>query len=116
MEKVLQLEIKNKTMEEQRLADMKQLQKESHEALKKYKEDTVATMRDYLPKLRSNLMLHTEIVVKPFDVRQVYFNCMRKLTTIDLGFDVLYPSGKEWEEFNRNRKSLKFTSFTKRLR
>lgn len=44
-------------------------------------------------------MLHTQVAMGTFNVKQVNSNCMHKLTNADLGFDVLCPSGEEWEEF-----------------
>ncbi|KAH1063950.1 hypothetical protein J1N35_028937, partial [Gossypium stocksii] len=43
-------------------------------------------------------------IVGPFDVSQVNFDYISKLTNINLGFDVLNPSTTEWEEFQKKWK------------
>ncbi|KAK5842412.1 hypothetical protein PVK06_004765 [Gossypium arboreum] len=80
------------------------MQKENNGALKCYKVETKAGIQGYLPKLRSNHILHTEVVMGPFDASQVNFIYMRKLTNINLGFNALKFLGVEWEEFQKKWK------------
>ncbi|KAK5819114.1 hypothetical protein PVK06_024075 [Gossypium arboreum] len=40
----------------------------------------------------------------PFNVNQVNFNCMHKLTNINLGFDVFNPSWAKWDKFQKKWK------------
>lgn len=67
---------KMKALEGQGLVDLEQLWNESNKAIENYKADTKAKMKEYLPKLRSNLMLHAQVIVGPFASSQVDFICM----------------------------------------
>ncbi|MBA0756569.1 hypothetical protein Gogos_000023 [Gossypium gossypioides] len=40
----------------------------------------------------------------PSDVSQVNFGCMRQLTNVYLGFNVMNPSSVEWKEFQKKWK------------
>ncbi|PPS17583.1 hypothetical protein GOBAR_AA03000 [Gossypium barbadense] len=75
--------------------------KENNEALENFKVETKANMKNYLPNLKSNLMLHTQVVVDPFDVSQIDFNWLHKLTNSGLDIVILCPSGAEWKEFQK---------------
>lgn len=86
-------------LEGQCLSNLEQLQKENHETLENYKVETRASIKSCIPNLRSNLIQHAQVVVGLFDVNLVNFRCMRKLTNLDLYFDVLNPSSEDWENF-----------------
>ncbi|MBA0865375.1 hypothetical protein Goshw_011610 [Gossypium schwendimanii] len=46
-------------------------------------------------KLRSNQILHAQATLEPSDVSQVNFGCMRQLTYVYLGFNVMNPSSTD---------------------
>ncbi|PPD86164.1 hypothetical protein GOBAR_DD16897 [Gossypium barbadense] len=71
------------------------IQKENNEALEQYNVDTAARVADYLLMLRSNYILHAQVIVGPFDVSQVNFSCLRHYVNNDMNFYAMSPSGAE---------------------
>ncbi|PPR94313.1 hypothetical protein GOBAR_AA26356 [Gossypium barbadense] len=61
---------------------------------------------NYIPKLRSNHILYAQATLRPFDVSQVNFGCMRQLTNVDVVFNVVNPSNTEWELFQKKWKEF----------
>ncbi|KAH1129985.1 hypothetical protein J1N35_001363 [Gossypium stocksii] len=90
-----------KALEKQHLANKEQIQRENHEALEKFVADNNKGIKAHLPILRSNLMLHAQVSMCPFNLRRLNFKCMRHLAKIDLSFDVLNSKGVVWKKFQR---------------
>ncbi|KAK5786056.1 hypothetical protein PVK06_040683 [Gossypium arboreum] len=59
--KVHQLEGHIKAQEERHLVDLEKNQKEKNEALEQYNTKTTARIENYIPKLRSNHIQHTQV-------------------------------------------------------
>lgn len=78
---------------------MEWIQKKNEEALAKYKENTQQGIQDFLPGLRANLVLHTQVTAGPFDLSQVNFDCLYQFTNTDLNFNIYNSSRANWEEF-----------------
>ncbi|KAH1121784.1 hypothetical protein J1N35_004944 [Gossypium stocksii] len=62
--------------------------------------------QDYLPELKSNILLHAQVIGGPFDARKVNFDSLSHLTGAQLGFDIHFPSRLAWEEFVEEWKNL----------
>ncbi|KAK5785889.1 hypothetical protein PVK06_040510 [Gossypium arboreum] len=73
--------------------------KSHKEALEKYKSDTIQNFQDYLPDLKSNFLLHTQVVGDPFNACRVNFDVLDQLIGAQLDFNVHFPFRVAWEEF-----------------
>lgn len=71
-----------KSMEEGHKLAMTNLAKSHDDALEKYKIDTMQSFQNYLPDLKSNFLLHAQIVGGPFDARRVNFDALSNLTGV----------------------------------
>ncbi|KAK5825626.1 hypothetical protein PVK06_020482 [Gossypium arboreum] len=80
-------------------ADIANLVKNHEKTLEKYKRETLQSFRDYLPDLRSNFLLHAQVVGDPFDAYGLNFDALSDFTSAQLDFDVHFPSEATWEEF-----------------
>ncbi|KAH1083016.1 hypothetical protein J1N35_022777 [Gossypium stocksii] len=78
---------------------MEELKKQQEEAPQNYQVEIEKNLWEFLPKLKSNILLHVQVAVGPFDVRHVNFDSICHLMVAKLDFDVLYPSGAAWSEF-----------------
>ncbi|KAH1031870.1 hypothetical protein J1N35_044044, partial [Gossypium stocksii] len=67
------------------------LRQSSEEALKKYQNDSKKNLTEVMPKLRSNLVLHAQVVMGPLDLSWVDFNFLQKITTKSLNLNIYNP-------------------------
>lgn len=63
-------------------------------------------MTKALPKLRSNLVLQSQVAAGPLNLRQVNFNFLQDISTEYLSFNVYHPKGKDWEDFQKKWKQI----------
>ncbi|KAK5833930.1 hypothetical protein PVK06_017796 [Gossypium arboreum] len=115
-DKCIQLERKFKSLEEGKSSLREQLKthelchngkldsprQSREEAFKKYQEDTVRNLTKALPKLRSNLVLHTQVATSLMDLSQVDFDFLKDITAGSLSFIIYNPEGKIGRNFNQN--------------
>lgn len=67
-------EEKLKARDRHHLAELEGLHQSSKEDFKIYKEDTRKNLTESLPKLKSNLVLHAQVVTRPLNLSQAGFN------------------------------------------
>ncbi|KAH1063705.1 hypothetical protein J1N35_028692 [Gossypium stocksii] len=94
-----------KDMDEQHKLAMANLAKSHEEDLEKCKVNTMQSFQDYLPYLKSNFLLHAQMVGGLFDARKVNFDALSHLTNTQLDFDIRFSFGATWEEFVENWKN-----------
>ncbi|KAH1114863.1 hypothetical protein J1N35_008241 [Gossypium stocksii] len=82
------------------------LKRNQEEASVGFKKNTLQILSNVTIKLKSNILLHTQVVIGPFDVRKVDFDIFVEVEMDQLGFDVLYPSRAALEEFLFKWKNL----------
>ncbi|KAK5818589.1 hypothetical protein PVK06_023532 [Gossypium arboreum] len=96
-EKVKKIEASRKTkierVEKRHNVEMENFKKNQQVTLEKYEVEMVKNLQDYLPKLKSNIILHAQVVADPFDVLHVNFNSLSSAIDVDLGFDIFSLSG-----------------------
>ncbi|KAH1039895.1 hypothetical protein J1N35_041638 [Gossypium stocksii] len=84
-----------KTQEQKHKTKLESLCQSSKEALRKYQEDTKKNLNEALPKLRSNLVLHTQ---------WLWALLIQKICTESLNFNVYNSEGEDWENFQKEWK------------
>ncbi|KAK5784396.1 hypothetical protein PVK06_038919 [Gossypium arboreum] len=88
-------EEKLKSQEQRHLSELECLCQSSEDALRKYQEDKKKNLTEALPILRSNLVLHVEVVVGPLNLSRVNFNYLQKVTPNFLNFNIYNLEGKD---------------------
>ncbi|KAK5846258.1 hypothetical protein PVK06_002541 [Gossypium arboreum] len=75
------------------------LKRKQEEAFEGFKKNTLNMLSAITVKLKSNILLHTQVIVRLFDVRKVDFDALVEVEMDQLGFDVHYPSRAVLDEF-----------------
>lgn len=55
--------------------------------------------QDYLPELKSNILLHSQVVGVPFDAQRVNLDALSHFTAAKLFFNICFLSSPTWKEF-----------------
>lgn len=64
-------------------------------------------LSNVITELKSNILLHTQIAIGPFDARKVDFDALSEVEMEQLGFDIRFPLGAAWDEFKTKWKNLR---------
>ncbi|KAH1090878.1 hypothetical protein J1N35_018135 [Gossypium stocksii] len=83
------LEATMKSMDERHKLVMANLSKSHEEALEKYKVYTMQSFQDYFPDLKSNFLLHVQVVGGPFDA-------YRHSSTVKVDFNLTAVLKRDW--------------------
>ncbi|KAH1031700.1 hypothetical protein J1N35_043874 [Gossypium stocksii] len=73
--------------------------KKHAEDLEGLKKSSMETMLSFLAKVKSNILLHTQVATSSFDARRIDFDALYKMEMDNLGYDVHCLSGTAWKEY-----------------